>query len=177
MAKNGREDEMARRADGTPPDPSEIGDRIYEGSLIIELLRLRDSMRLFFRPALRAHGLTDQSWRIVKVLGERGPLEMTSLGVAAVIPMASASRIVTRMARGGVVKRLPNKVDRRQVLVELTAKGRRLHADVAPQIRQVYAELGEKLAPDALEQLHDVVSQLNGQLAALGADATSASED
>jgi len=168
---------MAQRANGTPPAPLEIGERIHEGSLIIELLRLRDSMRMLFRPALRAHGLTDQSWRIVKALGERGPLEMTSLGMAAVIPMASASRIVTRMARGGVVKRVPDKADRRQVLVKLTGKGRRLHADVAPQIRRVYAELGEKLGPDALAQFHDAVCRLNGQLAAPGMDPIASPEE
>jgi homoprotocatechuate degradation regulator HpaR len=168
---------MTQRAEDRANGRGGIGDRIYEGSLIIELLRLRDSMRLFFRPTLRGHGLTDQSWRIVKTLGEHGPLEMTALGNAAVIPMASASRIVTRMSRGGVVRRLRNKADRRQVLVDLTARGRSLYAEVAPEIRRVYADLGAKLPPDALEQLHAVVQRLNGELAALGAQPSGDAED
>jgi homoprotocatechuate degradation regulator HpaR len=124
-------------------------------------------MRLFFRPILRRHALTDQNWRIIKPLAEVGPIDMTRLGSAAVIPTASLSRIVTRMEASGLVQRLQDEVDRRQVLVKLTAKGRRLHAQVAPQIRETYARLGTLLPSEVLEQLHDVVLRLNAELAVL----------
>jgi homoprotocatechuate degradation regulator HpaR len=144
-----------------------IGQRIYEDSLIIELLRLRGAMRLFFRPVLSRHALTDQNWRIIKPLAEVGPIDMTRLSRAAVIPMASVSRMVTRMEASGLVQRLQDESDRRQVLVRLTPKGRRLHTQVAPQIRQTYAELSALLTTELLEQLHAVVLQLNTELAAL----------
>lgn len=144
-----------------------IGDRIYEGSLIIELLRLRDAMRLFFRPVLRRYAITDQNWRLIKFLGENGPTDMTSLALGAVIPMASTSRIVTRMEANGLLRRVQDKSDGRQVLVKLTPKGQRVHAELAPQIRRIYAELSARLPPDALEQLHSVVVRLNSELTSL----------
>jgi homoprotocatechuate degradation regulator HpaR len=144
-----------------------IGQRIYEDSLIIELLRLRGAMRLFFRPVLSRHRLTDQNWRIIKPLAEVGPIDMTRLSQAAVIPMASLSRMVTRMEAGGLVQRVQDEGDRRQVLVKLTPKGRRLHAQVAPQVRQTYAELSVLLTTELLEQLHTVVLRLNTELSEL----------
>lgn len=158
---------MARHPAPRAATDGTIGHRIYEGSLIIELLRLRDSMRLFFRPVLRRHALTDQNWRVIKCLGEDGPTDMTRLGRAAVIPMASVSRMVTRMEASGLVLRVPDETDRRQVQVKLTAKGRRLHRQVAPEIRRTYSELSAMLPAEALEQLHAVVLRLNAELSVL----------
>lgn len=152
-------------ADQTTP----LGARIYDASLIIGLLRLRDGMRLFFRPILRAHGLTDQNWRIVKVLGEHGAVEMTRIGQEAVIPAASTSRIVTRMEAAGLLRRRAAATDRRRVLVELTPRGVRLHAKVAPLIRETYGAMAAQLDPELLETLNVTVHALNRQIeAALG---------
>lgn len=159
---------MTRRRTGAALAEAGLGARIYEGSLIIGLLRLRDGMRLFFRPILREYQLTDQNWRIIKVLGETGPTDMTQLGLAAVIPPASASRIVTRMEAGGLLKRRADGADRRQVRVELTAKGKRLYAKVAPLIRRTYSEIAGLLDPRLLATLDSTVRALNEQIAAAG---------
>ena len=150
-----------------PPADAELGGRIYEGSLIIELLRLRDAMRLFFRPVLRRHALSDQNWRILKVLGERGPTDMTALGLGAVIPPASASRMVSRMEASGLLRRRADRNDGRLVLVDLTAKGWRLYERAAPEIRRTYVELSAMLPPDALAQLDAAVRHLNAAIAAI----------
>ena len=149
-------------ADRTTP----LGARIYDASLIIGLLRLRDGMRLFFRPILRAHDLTDQNWRIIKVLGEHGAVEMTRIGHEAVIPAASALRIVTRMEAAGLLRRRADVADRRRVLVELTPRGRRLFAKVAPLIRDTYGAIAAQLDPALLETLNTAVHALNRQIEA-----------
>jgi homoprotocatechuate degradation regulator HpaR len=149
-------------ADRTTP----LGARIYDASLIIGLLRLRDGMRLFFRPILRAHDLTDQNWRIIKVLGEHGAVEITRIGHEAVIPAASASRIVTRMEAAGLLRRRADVADRRRVLVELTPRGRRLFAKVAPLIRDTYGAIAAQLDPALLETLNTAVHALNRQIEA-----------
>lgn len=157
---------MAKRGDGSGAPAAQLGERIYEASLIIGLLRLRDGMRLFFRPILHAHGLTDQNWRIIKVLGEHAAVEMTRIGQEAVIPAASASRIVGRMEAAGLLRRRPDAADRRRVLVALTPRGRRLHAKVAPLIRSTYGEIATVLDASLLESLNATVQELNRQIEA-----------
>lgn len=159
---------MAEDSDGDRVTP--LGARIYDASLIIGLLRLRDGMRLFFRPILRAHGLTDQNWRIIKVLGEHDAVEMTRIGQEAVIPAASASRIVTRMEAAGLLRRCADLADRRRVLVALTPRGRRLYAKVAPLIRDTYGAIAAQLDPSLLETLNITVHALNRQIEALFGD-------
>ncbi len=155
---------MTKEGDADRATP--LGARIYDASLIIGLLRLRDGMRLFFRPILRAHDLTDQNWRIIKVLGEHGAVEMTRIGQEAVIPAASASRTVTRMEAAGLLRRQADPGDRRRVLVVLTARGRLLYEKVAPLIRDTYGAIAAQLDPALLETLNITVHALNRQIEA-----------
>ena len=41
-------------------------------SLAIAMLRAREAMMLSFRPVLAKHGFTEQQWRVLRVLGEKG---------------------------------------------------------------------------------------------------------
>jgi hypothetical protein len=39
------------------------------------LLQARESLMVRTRPSLREHGLSDQQWRVLRVLGEHGTVE------------------------------------------------------------------------------------------------------
>ena len=56
--------------------------------------------------------------------------------------------------------------DRRRVLVELTPRGRRLFAKVAPLIRDTYGAIAAQLDPALLETLNTAVHALNRQIEA-----------
>lgn len=155
-------------AGGTPVVRDEADAPMHEGALVIELLRLREAMRMVCRPVLRQRGLTDQNWRLIRTLGERGPTEMTTLAAQTAIPMASASRIVTRMAAAGLVRRMRHRLDGRQVLVELTPKGRRMQAELAPLVREAYAALDASLPAGMLAELHGALVRTNRAVDAFG---------
>lgn len=164
MPQNSRQPPLAAdpvlRDESVSPSP--------DGALVLELLRLRDAMRLVFRPVLRTRGLTDQNWRLIRTLGERGPTEMTTLAAETAIPTASASRIVTRMTAAGLVRRSRDRLDRRQVLVELTPKGRRIQAEVGPLMRDAHDALDARLPPGVLADLHASLVKANLAVAAIG---------
>lgn len=143
-------------------------DSMHDGALVLELLRLREAIRVVFRPVLRQRGLTDQNWRLIRTLAERGPTEMTTLATQTAIPMASASRIITRMAAAGLVRRMRHRLDGRQVLVELTPKGRRLQAELAPLMREAYAALDARLPAGMLADLHGALVRTNRAVDAYG---------
>ena len=37
------------------------------------MLRAREAIMISFRPILAKHGFTEQQWRVLRVLGEKGP--------------------------------------------------------------------------------------------------------
>ncbi len=79
---------------------------------------------------------------VLVVLGEHGPLTLKGLGSLLVCESGSPSRLVDALVRRGIVDRIDNPMDRRQILLQLTKEGRRL----LPEISAVEAEIDASLA-------------------------------
>jgi DNA-binding MarR family transcriptional regulator len=82
--------------------------RPFRRSLPMRLMQAREAAMQRFRPALRAHGVTDQQWRIIRALDEADSLEISQLGERCVISPASLSRILPKLAARGLIARRPN---------------------------------------------------------------------
>lgn len=141
-----------------------LGSGLYERSFMTELLRLREGMKSHFRSILKTHDMTDQNWRILKVVVDYGPIEVTQISRAAVIPPASLSRILPKMEAAALVARSSNPDDMRRTMIESTAKGRALHAAITPRMRDAYIKVASVLDADLLRQLEAIVGELNRQL-------------
>src|SRR3989338_7615970 len=76
------------------------------------------------------------------------------------VRMPTASGIVTRLVRGGYVRRHPAPKDRRQVFVELTDKGRDFIAAFQGVIRHRWDDVLKALDPDELDAFHGVITKL-----------------
>ena len=74
-------------------------------SLTMALLQARESAMLFFRPSLNRHGLTEQQWRIIRVLRRYGELESHQLAELVCILKPSMTGVLQRMERDGLVQR------------------------------------------------------------------------
>lgn len=72
-------------------------------SLTMALLQARESAMLFFRPSLNRHGLTEQQWRIIRVLRRYGELESHQLAELVCILKPSMTGVLQRMERDGLV--------------------------------------------------------------------------
>jgi len=61
-----------------------------ERTLSIALLRSREAVMDRFRPMLKTHGVTEQQWRVMRVLSEAGPCDASQLAqMACVLSPAS----------------------------------------------------------------------------------------
>jgi DNA-binding MarR family transcriptional regulator len=76
------------------------------------------------------------------------------------VSMPTVSGVVDRLARAGFIRRFPHPEDRRQVLVELTAKGHTFIRDFQGIIRRRWEEVLRTLAPRELETFHGVIQKL-----------------
>ena len=74
--------------------------------------------------ALAASDLTIDMWRLLAVLSYRGAQRQVDLVDMTSIEASTVSRLVTRLARMGLVTRERSETSNREVVIELTAKGR-----------------------------------------------------
>lgn len=124
------------------------------------LLRAREAVMARFRPMLSQHGVTEQQWRVIRVLSEEGPLGATEVAERAAILGPSLTRIIKILERRRMItsRRLPH--DGRRVVLEIAAAGRAVIASAALERRKIYRDLERRHGREALDDLLDRLEAL-----------------
>ena len=138
--------------------------RSFSRSLPMQLMRAREAVMQRFRPHLRSHGITDQQWRIIRVLVEIEELEILDLSARCCLHPASLSRILPNLDAAGLIVRRAHAQDLRRVIVSITPQGHRLFDTIAPVSEKIYAEIARDIGPERLAQLYRA---LDGAIEAL----------
>lgn len=141
--------------------------REFSRSLPMLLLRGREAVMRHFRPLLRAHGLSEQQWRILRALTAVDSIEVTELAERAFLLGPSLSRMLRDLEARKLVARKPAKDDQRRSMMSITAKGLKLIAAVAPFSEQIYAEITRRTGGDRLAELQDLLRALEASLMAM----------
>ncbi len=128
------------------------------------LLIARETLLDRFRPVLREHGLTEQQWRIIRVLSDAGPLPLKDIVEHCQIFGSSLTGIVTRMESQHYVRRVAHAEDGRVTLITLTPKARKLVDTMRPLIDAIYDDLEAQVGKPRLTAL---VAMLDETLSAL----------
>jgi len=124
------------------------------------LLQARESLMVRTRPRLREHGLSDQQWRVLRVLGEHGTVETGRVSREAYILGPSLTGVLARMERDGLVKRERDPADQRRTVVEATAKGRKMVGRLSHSVEAHYQWLEQSLGKQKLAQLYELLDEL-----------------
>ena len=95
-------------------------------SLPIALLRARDRAMGPIRAMLSDVGITEQQWRVLRVLQETGPLEPTQIAEQACLLLPSLTRILQKLEEKNYIDRRRNDADKRKQSVKVTRKGANL---------------------------------------------------
>jgi homoprotocatechuate degradation regulator HpaR len=134
-------------------------------NLPLLLLQAREEVFSKFRPILNDAGVTEQQWRVIRALLERGPMEPRQIGDICCLSSPSLVGILARMDELGLVlrERFPN--DQRRVLVSVSDKGADLASQLAPRIEATYKELetliGQTFASDLYRTLDLLLEKLD----------------
>jgi homoprotocatechuate degradation regulator HpaR len=124
------------------------------------LLQAREAVLAHFRPGLREHGLTDQQWRVLRVLAEEGECDVSTIAQGAYLLGPSLSGVLTRMERDGLIGRALDKQDARRQVIRARAKGKRLVAKLAESIEAHYASMEAALGKAQLKELYALLDQV-----------------
>src|SRR5256885_13735605 len=138
--------------------------KLHHRNLPLMLMQARELVISYFRPVLNAHGITEQQWRIVRLLLEVPALEPRQIGELCAISSPSMAGVLERMEQAGYIARRRVEHDQRRVLISLTAKSRGLAAQMAPEIdatyRRIEKSLGQELSARLYETLDLVLEKL-----------------
>jgi homoprotocatechuate degradation regulator HpaR len=124
------------------------------------LLQAREAVMAHTRPSLREHDLSDQQWRVLRVLGEHGAVETGRVAREAFILGPSLTGVLARMERDGLIARSRDPDDQRRTVIEATAKGKRLVKKLSSTIESHYAWLEQSLGKAKLVQLYQLLDEL-----------------
>lgn len=124
------------------------------------LLRAREAVMAYFRPVLNSYGLTEQQWRILRLLDDRGEMEAGVIADLACILSPSLTGILVRMEKAGLIHRRRDTVDSRRLIVSVSEEGRALTRRIAPMSESCYEQIESYFGRDMLEQLIGLLSEL-----------------
>ena len=114
----------------------------------------------FFRPSLNQHGLTEQQWRVIRILSQQGELEIYRLAEQACILKPSMTGVLVRMEAAGLVCRRKAEQDQRRVLVKLAQKGIECFDSMSQSMEANYQQLQEQFGEQKLQQLLWLLEEL-----------------
>ena len=128
------------------------------------LLQAREAVMLHTRPSLRGHGLSDQQWRVLRVLGEHaqlpGGVETGRVAREAFLLGPSLTGVLTRMERDGLIQRERCPQDARRTVVRATVAGLALVQSLSQTIEAHYAWMEERLGKARLAQLYGLLDEV-----------------
>jgi DNA-binding MarR family transcriptional regulator len=140
--------------------------------LIAEVRRSQVATDMVDQAAADLMGVNRTDARCLDVLDQRGRLTAGQLAEASGLTTGAVTAMLDRLERGGFVRRLRDKEDRRRVLVEITPEARRKghemyrpHAEKWPLIAERYSDediallleftrIGREMNEELAAQLH-----------------------
>jgi homoprotocatechuate degradation regulator HpaR len=132
-------------------------------SLPLALMRAREATMRYFRP-LRSLAVTEQQWRVLRVLHSAGSLEAKTLARRAVLLAPSLTRILRDLERQRLIARQRGALDRRRQVVMLAPRGLRLLARGASGSEAAYRRIAQQLGRRRLKSLFDLLAALERAL-------------
>ncbi|HEY9094341.1 MAG TPA: homoprotocatechuate degradation operon regulator HpaR [Hydrogenophaga sp.] len=138
------------------------------------LLEAREAVMQHTRPSLREHGLSDQQWRVLRVLGEHADdpagVETGRVAREALLLGPSLTGVLGRMERDGLIARQRCDQDARRTVVRATPAGLALVAPLSQTIEAHYAWMEAELGKAQLGQLYALLDQVIALEAPVAAD-------
>jgi homoprotocatechuate degradation regulator HpaR len=138
--------------------------RAFSRSLPMLLLRSHQAVMAQFRPVLRAHGITEQQWRVLRALSSVDEARITRLAELTLISKPSLSRLLPALEARRLVRRSAAADDARGASIRIAPAGVALIERVAPHSESRYRAIGEAVGDEALAGLYALLPRLAERL-------------
>ncbi|MBS0336586.1 MAG: MarR family transcriptional regulator, partial [Proteobacteria bacterium] len=129
---------------------------------IISALSTRCMLDLY-----RKLGLTVGGWRTLSIIGRYEPIHPGSIAERTSVDPDKVTRAVDRLVAKRLVARKVDSVDRRRIVLTLTARGRRVYAEIDGVRRAVEQKFLSVLTRDELARFNATMDKLEAQARAI----------
>lgn len=130
-------------------------------SLTLALLQAREATMTYFRPALNEIGLTEQQWRVIRILYQYEELESNQLADFACILKPSLTGILNRMIEQKLILKRKDVNDQRINLITLTDEGKACFEQQAVKMEASYKKIQEQYGVEKMQQLMTMLNDLS----------------
>ncbi len=130
-------------------------------SLPIALIRAREGVMIPIRDMLSETDITEQQWRVLRVLAEFGILDTKTLADRSSLLFPSLTRIATTLRNKGLITQTRDDKDRRRQFIEITPKGQQIIDQNADQAARIVAGFKRTLGRKDYETLLDLLERLD----------------
>lgn len=130
-------------------------------SLPIALIRAREGLMAPIREMLSDTGITEQQWRVLRVLSEYGAIDSSTLADRASILFPSLTRIVATLRDKRLISQTRDEIDRRRQIITITEAGQKIIDERSEQSTQIVANIRETLGDKNYETLLDLLALLD----------------
>jgi len=130
-------------------------------SLPIALLRARERVMGPIRALLSGADLTEQQWRVLRVVQESGPIDPTQIADKACLLLPSLTRILQKLEEKQLISRVRDQEDRRRQVVRIAPAGEQVIADNIEASLELMNRTRAKMGAERYEALLDLLNELD----------------
>ena len=120
---------------------------------------------------LSPHGLSIAMWRVLAVLSDIDKQRQIDIAEMTAIDVSTMSRLISRLIKMGLVSRVRSDTNNREVIVELTPKGRALVNRLIPRARELEAQAIAGIPAADLAITRETLRRMFRNMAAAGESA------
>ena len=133
----------------------------FSTSLPMQLYKALDAIMPEYRNLFYKYDLTEQQWRILRVLWTENNITVAQLSKITLLPAPSLVGILDRLVKKNLLIRNRSDKDRRQVQISLTAKGQGLQQVVAPSVLAIHSRLKARVSNEEWQSLERLLKKFS----------------
>lgn len=113
-----------------------------------------------YRELFAAYDLTDQQWRVLRVLWADGSATMSEISAQTLLPKPSLVGILDRLESRGLIQRERSAKDRRSNRITTTPKGKTLSQEVLPKAEAIHTHILNSVSRADWDHLEKTLADL-----------------
>ena len=139
----------------------------YRLSLAGTLMAAREAVMAPIRPVLRAADVTEQQWRVLRVLNDEGRIDPSQLASSALLFAPSVTRILKELLDRGLIERSHDPQDGRRSIIAISEAGKQLVEGAAAHTLHLLDAYTECFGAERLNHLLTEIRALTDQISDL----------
>jgi homoprotocatechuate degradation regulator HpaR len=140
----------------------DVNNNPFQQSLPMALISALDNVLPAFRRLFAKNGLTEQQWRVLRVLWQSESLSSIEISRLTLIQPNSLVGVLERLEKRKIIARVRSLEDRRIVYARLLPAGRELERAIAPELNAIHMMINARLDAEEWQMFADLLAKATG---------------